>query len=84
MRGPRLSVISRILREILQNETVIVANETFGTVVGVAGVNGNQSIMPVDFGGVTIPDLSTRMFNSLLPEHVQILTNPFSPSLLCG
>ncbi|KAB2568653.1 hypothetical protein DBV05_g12669 [Lasiodiplodia theobromae] len=45
----------------ITNETVIVANETFGTVVGVAGVNGNQSIMPVDFGGITIPDLATPL-----------------------
>lgn len=43
-----------------QNKTVIVPNETFGTVVGVGGVNGNQSIMSVDFGGVEIGDLAVR------------------------
>lgn len=45
----------------LNNETAIVANETFGTVVGVGGVNGNQSIMSVDFGGVTISDLAVPL-----------------------
>ncbi|KAL1615460.1 hypothetical protein SLS54_008991 [Diplodia seriata] len=45
----------------ISNDTVIVANETFGTVVGVAGVNGNQSIMTVDFGGIAVPDLATPL-----------------------
>ncbi|OJD32562.1 acid protease [Diplodia corticola] len=45
----------------IDNQTTIIANETFGTVVGVAGVIGNQSIMPVDFGGVTVPDLATPL-----------------------
>ncbi|KAF4305485.1 Peptidase A1 [Botryosphaeria dothidea] len=45
----------------LDNNTVIVPNETFGTVVGVGGVNGNQSIMSVDFGGVEIGDLAVPL-----------------------
>ncbi|EKG10797.1 Peptidase A1 [Macrophomina phaseolina MS6] len=45
----------------IDNNTKIVPNETFGTVVGVGGVNGNQSIMSVDFGGVTIDDLAVPL-----------------------
>lgn len=59
-----------------QNNTKIVPNETFGTVVGVGGVNGNQSIMSVDFGGVTIDDLAVRKFGTHVWAHTSYHARP--------
>lgn len=43
-----------------QDGVQIIEDEYFQTIVGVSYIYGNQSLMPVGFGSVKVPELTTR------------------------
>lgn len=59
-----LAVDSSVLTK-FQNNTRIIANESFYTIVGEGEVYGNQSLLDVGLGGIVADDFATGMFGSL-------------------
>lgn len=48
-----------------QNDTRLVPNESFYTIVGEGSVSGNQSLLDVGLGGIVADDFATGNHNSL-------------------
>lgn len=44
-----------------QNDTRLISNESFYTIVGEGSVSGNQSLLDVGLGGITADDFATGM-----------------------
>lgn len=48
-----------------QNNTRLVPNESFYTIVGEGSVSGNQSLLDVGLGGIVADDFATGNYKSL-------------------
>lgn len=49
----------------IKNNTRLVPNESFYTIVGEGAVSGNQSLLDVGLGGIVADDFATGTFESL-------------------
>ncbi|KAG8165860.1 hypothetical protein KVR01_004412 [Diaporthe batatas] len=56
---------------VIDNNTHLVPNETFYTIVGEGGVSGNQSLLDIGLGGIVGADIATGLINYAVQNQFQ-------------